>query len=225
MVGGLTVAVVGATLLFVSFLTDGPATNDSVRPGVEAFPVEFTRVTADTIGVEPGRFIGPTWGDFDNDGRVDLVRVDQSEGGRLYHDRNVGDGCFERVTGSFPIKDTASLVGVFTADMDNDGDLDLFFTADEMSTNRFFRNDGTGSFVEVTEGHWVNTPSSSQGAAWGDYDGDGWIDLFVANSGLDHDQLEANFLYHNRGDGTMESVQTRVHGNRERQSRRHLDGL
>ena len=102
MAGGLTVAVVGATLLFVSFLTDGPAADDSVRPAGEAYPVEFTRVTADTIGGELGRFVGFFWGDFDNDGLVDLVRVDQSEGGRLYHHRNVGDGRFERVSGSLP---------------------------------------------------------------------------------------------------------------------------
>ena len=52
----------------------------------------------------------------------------------------------------------------------------------------------------------MNSPSSSQGACWGDYDADGWIDLFVANTGLDFEHPEMNFLYHNRGDGTMEPV-------------------
>ena len=79
--------------------------------------------------------------------------------------------------------------------------------------------------MEVTEGHWVNTPSSSQAASWGDYDGDGWIDLFVANSGMALEQLEVNFLYHNRGDGTMESVQALFTETGTRRSRRYLDGL
>ena len=58
----------------------------------------------------------------------------------------------------------------------------------------------------MTEGDWVNTPGQGASAAWGDYDNDGFVDLYVSNFG--RPEPERNFLYHNQGDGTMEAVHT-----------------
>ncbi len=106
--------------------------------------------------------------------------------------------------------------GVAVADYDNDGDLDLFFTGfysydanDETTWNRLMRNNGNGTFDDVTmeagfTNQFVNTDITASlgekmGASWGDYDNDGFADIFLTNSRLDQ-------LYHNNGDGTFTEV-------------------
>ena len=87
------------------------------------------------------------------------------------------------------------------ADYDNDGDLDVLLTNTGGENERLFRNDGTNGFTRITQGAIVNAGGNSGGAAWGDYDNDGYIDLFVAN-----DLGQKNCLYHNAGDGTFSPV-------------------
>ncbi len=106
--------------------------------------------------------------------------------------------------------------GVAVADYDQDGDLDIFMVAhpsfdplDEITWNRFFENNGDGTFDDVTiqagfDEQYVNTgdPATTgekMGVAWGDYDNDGFPDLFLTNSREDQ-------LYHNQGDGTFVDV-------------------
>jgi len=106
--------------------------------------------------------------------------------------------------------------GVAVADYDADGDLDLFFTgiknfkpADETTWNHLMRNNADGTFTDVTVAagfgiQYVNEGLRAErgekmGASWGDYDNDGYPDLFLANSRLDQ-------LYHNNGDGTFTDV-------------------
>jgi len=98
-------------------------------------------------------------------------------------------------------------VGVF--DYDNDGNLDIFFTngADISSLkktspkywNRLFRNDGQGTFTDVTEKAGLAGSGYDTGVAIGDYDNDGYEDIFVAG-------VYRNTLYHNNGDGTFTDV-------------------
>jgi hypothetical protein len=114
-----------------------------------------------------------------------------------------------RRTSSLP-EDMGS--GAAWGDYDNDGDDDLYvvnevgpisMTADEIAgasaRNALFRNDGDGTFTDVAASAGVNHAGLGMGAAWGDYDNDGWLDLFVSNYGT-------NLLFRNRGDGTMENV-------------------
>ncbi|MDZ7637807.1 MAG: FG-GAP-like repeat-containing protein [Bryobacterales bacterium] len=99
--------------------------------------------------------------------------------------------------------------GLAVLDYDNDGFPDLYITngaalpslnkTDERFWNRLFRNRGDGSFEDVTERVGVAGRGFSMGAAAGDYDGDGWIDLFVVG-------VRENILYRNRGDGSFEDV-------------------
>ena len=106
--------------------------------------------------------------------------------------------------------------GVAVADFDQDGDLDIFFTginnftpADETTWNHLMKNNGDGTFSDVTVEagfgiQYVNNGLKAErgekmGASWGDYDNDGFPDLFLANSRLDQ-------LYHNNGDGTFTDV-------------------
>ncbi|MCS7026329.1 MAG: CRTAC1 family protein [Bryobacteraceae bacterium] len=99
--------------------------------------------------------------------------------------------------------------GVAALDFDNDGWTDVFFTNGAAAGslrktgpqfwNRLYRNRGGGKFEDVTERAGLQGEGYSMGAAAGDFDGDGFIDLFVAG-------VERNLLYRNRGDGTFEDV-------------------
>jgi len=75
-------------------------------------------------------------------------------------------------------------------------------------SNRLYRNEGNGTFAEVTaQAFAVNSPTfNSKGAAWGDYDNDGWTDLYVVNGGTISTGNQPNYLYRNQGDGTFVEV-------------------
>ncbi|MFB0515579.1 MAG: LamG-like jellyroll fold domain-containing protein, partial [Candidatus Neomarinimicrobiota bacterium] len=106
---------------------------------------------------------------------------------------NNGDGTFTKVTTGPPVSDGGYSRGASWGDYDNDGDLDLFVT-NSGKNNFLYANNGDGTFAKVTSGPPVSDGGLSYGAAWGDYDNDGDLDLFVANS-----EGENNFLYANNG--------------------------
>jgi hypothetical protein len=110
--------------------------------------------------------------------------------------------------------------GVAVADYDNDGDLDIFLVgyhsfvpSEDTTWSRLFRNNGQGAFEDVTveagfDRQFINmdVPAArgeKMGAAWGDYDNDGFADIFLTNSREDQ-------LYHNNGDGTFTDVTTKA---------------
>jgi uncharacterized repeat protein (TIGR01451 family) len=164
----------------------------------------FTRITAGSIVNDIAVAQSCSWADYDNDGYVDLFVANGggavSENNFLYH--NNGDGTFTKVTAGSIVNDGGFSVGCAWADYDNDGDLDLF-VSNLAGTNFLYRNDGGGNFTKITTGNIVTDPSSGVGCAWGDYDNDGFPDLFVANGG----DLN-NFLYHNNGNGTFTKITT-----------------
>lgn len=79
-------------------------------------------------------------------------------------------------------------------DYDNDGFLDLFVTSQLNQNNVLYHNNGDVTFTRVTEGSLVYDGGNSVGCAWGDYDNDGFLDLFVANGAFE-DTPQNNFLY------------------------------
>ncbi|MDH4035184.1 MAG: VCBS repeat-containing protein, partial [candidate division Zixibacteria bacterium] len=165
----------------------------------------FTQVTAQPPATNSGYSEAASWGDLDNDGDLDLFVANSSGNLRNFLYLNNGDESFTAVT-SGPIVDEAvpSRCGVW-GDYDNDGDLDLFVANESNAHNSLFENQGDGSFVQVTGQDIVSNYGKSWGASWGDYDNDGYLDLFVANNGLSN-----NFLYRNLGDGTFERVTSGV---------------
>ena len=96
--------------------------------------------------------------------------------------------------------------GVALFDYNNDGLLDIFFTngaaipslekTDASYANRLFRNNGDGTFTDVTERAGLKGIGYSMGVAAGDYDNDGFVDLYVTG-------VNKNQLFHNNGDGTF----------------------
>jgi enediyne biosynthesis protein E4 len=130
--------------------------------------------------------------DYDNDGDQDIYLVNGSSRNsqkekRLPHDyllRNNGDGTFADVTKQAGLGDTEWSSGVAVGDFDNDGFLDLYVT--NYGPNKLYRNNGDGTFRDVSEAAGVagpkwEIPKWSMGAAFGDYDNDGHLDLFVTN--------------------------------------------
>ena len=169
-----------------------------------------TRITTGPIYTSGGGSIGCAWADYDGDGDLDLLVANSGPSQSVLQKdvlfRNDGNGVFTRILTGAPVAVGGHSVGVSWGDYDNDGDLDLFVT-DVFDNNRLYRNDGPNGFVRITEGAIVNDGGNSVGAAWGDYDNDGYLDLFIARTRADY-TAENNLLYHNEGDGTFSKVTT-----------------
>ena len=163
---------------------------------------QFTDIAPDLKmdKVDGGR--GSAWGDYDNDGDLDIVAVGTYQPHALF--RNNGDGTFTNTADEAGIADPRGGWGSLFADYDNDGYLDLYITRGGWSgaaENTLYHNNGDGTFTDVTHKAGVADPQSSFCAAWADYDNDGYIDLYIAN-GVIGDGA-ANVLYRNNGDGTF----------------------
>lgn len=136
-------------------------------------------------------------GDYDNDGDLDVVLL---RGGwespmRMSLLRNKGDATFEDVTASAGLDEPVSSETAAWADFDNDGKLDLFvgaeflppqgrtpgFTADPRNHARLYHNNGDGTFTDVAARLGLVNEQCAKGSAWGDYDGDGFPDLYISN--------------------------------------------
>src|SRR6266498_2466710 len=152
----------------------------------------FTRVHAEPFSSDAGSAIVADWGDYDNDGRSDLA-VARFGPNLVYH--NNGDGTFTKITSGAIVTDSQLSEICQWADYDNDGFLDLFVANASGQNNSLYHNNGDGTFAKVTTGSIVNDGGNSAGCAWGDYDNDGFLDLFVPN----WQGSRPNFLYHNNG--------------------------
>jgi len=144
-----------------------------------------------TPASEPEEFGGGVAsGDYDNDGMVDLFVLRGDIGPNLLY-RNLGGNAFEEVGEAAGVAYTKSAnenyrhSGPAFADVDGDGDLDLFIGGIEFDPSFLYRNDGDGTFTDVTEGSGVDTVASKYtlSAAFGDYDLDGDLDLFLTHWG------------------------------------------
>ena len=231
----------------------------------------FTKVTTGLIVTQPMTSHAGIWGDFDNDGLLDLLVANFRPSGAtgaavdnyLYHNQGNGnflrfsfgaksilngdsfdvaaadfnndgwldflfaqgavynkqnnllytnnhDGSFALLTNSVVFTNLSNSAAVAWGDYDNDGFLDAFISVNPQGKNLLYHNNGDGTFTLVTNSIIGSEIGSSTGCAWGDYDNDGWLDLFVARTGTDSNlntvALENNWLYHNNGDGTFKKV-------------------
>ena len=155
----------------------------------------LTRLSGGIVSTDLQISIGGSWGDYDNDGDFDLFVANwYGEDNQLY--RNEGGGTFSRVTSGSVVSDGGNSVSGAWGDYDNDGWLDLYVTNDWNEDNFLYHNLGDGTFERITQGDIVSDGGRSNGAVWGDYDNDGWLDMFVPNG---QDPPESNFLYRNNG--------------------------
>ena len=142
--------------------------------------------------------------DFDGDGLLDVAfsSVEFCEPLRLY--RNRGDGRFEERTAAAGLSQQLGGLNLVSTDYDNDGRADIFVLRGGWEIpmrNSLLRNDGDGTFTDVTREAGLSSPDhSTHYAAWADFDNDGWLDVFVGH------ELTPSQLFRNRRDGTFEDV-------------------
>lgn len=195
--------------------------------------VSFTHVTGARGDLHMPETMGAGGGflDIDADGHLDLYLVNSgdltgvtSASSALY--RNAGDGTFVDITVAAGVGARGRYgMGCAVGDYDNDGDADLYVTA--FGPNLLYRNEGDGTFTDVTASASVADPAWSAGATFSDVDLDGDLDIYVANY-VEY-ELAANYppclenglptychprhfdgapdtLYRNNGDGTFSDI-------------------
>ncbi len=146
----------------------------------------------------PGVTHASIWGDFDNDGHLDLYIGNREESNVLYH--NNGDGTFSDITASAGVGRISKPRSVHVADIDNDGFLDIY-VANLWDNNALYRNNGNLTFTNIIMESGTSDPQLSMGAMFFDYDNDGDADLY-----LTHDGNQANKLFNNNGVGIFTDV-------------------
>jgi hypothetical protein len=173
----------------------------------QSLPQQVTFMdVAESLGINhPLSFIrgSVSFCDFDGDGSDDLS-FSSIEGQPMYIYRNEGT-VFTDVTSQLGLVDSARSMTLLWSDYDNDSDKDLFIGINNPTDySRLFRND-SGVLTDVTISSGLGTVSSTCNAAcWGDYNNDGWIDLYVTH----YSEYQSNYLYMNNGDGTFTDVTT-----------------
>ena len=169
----------------------------------ERFPDVAMKLGVDVFGLSGGAIMD----DFTGDGHLDLFASSWGLRDSLAFMINDGTGGFEhRAT---PAGITGGL-NMVHADYDNDGDLDVFVLRGawlgEGHPNSLLRNRGDGTFEDVTESSGLLSFHPTQTAVWGDFDNDGWLDLFIGNETSRQGGPHPSELYRNNGDGTFTNV-------------------
>ena len=163
----------------------------------------LVRDTAALIAKDGRSSDGATFGDFDNDGYIDAFVANWYGQNNLLYRNDSGDG-WQQITTEPPATDGGFSEAGSWADYDLDSDLDLFVANSAGDLRNFlYRNEGAGSFTRIDTGVVVTEAVASRHGAWGDMDGDGDLDLFVANEGATF-----NSLYENLGGGTFVKITT-----------------
>jgi len=162
--------------------------------------------------------------DYDNDGKLDVLIAgyfaddvdllhlastkflpnsdhDADNGGSKMLLHNNGDGTFADVTARSGLAHTGWTVSLAHGDYDNDGWQDVYF-ANDWGPDKLFHNNGDGRFTDVTAKAIGKDGKHGMNAEFGDYDNDGYLDLFVTNI-TEPWLFECNMLWHNNHDGTF----------------------
>lgn len=181
----------------------------------QTFVENAANVNIDQLHVEPQIMGGgAAFFDFNNDNYDDLYMTGGM--GRDHFYINNQDGTFTESSISTGLGSTVNhnTVGVATGDIDNDGYREIFVTTDQFSANLLFKNNGDGTFTDISTQAGITDSAWSASASFGDYNLDGFLDVYVANyvdfpfvPGIPFYDTTVlginNFFYVNNGDGTF----------------------
>jgi hypothetical protein len=146
--------------------------------------------------------------DFDNDGLLDIATSTWDSTAPMSFYRNNGAGSFDDCTEAAGLSDQLGGLNCMQTDYDNDGYMDIFIVRGAWlacaERPSLLRNDGDGTFTDVTAEAGLLHPMNSIAASWADYDNDGCLDLFVAG------ERQPSRLYHNLKNGAFEEVSVRA---------------
>ncbi len=172
------------------------------------FP-HFTDV-AGPLGVDVNGLAGGViLDDFDNDGLIDIMVSSWGFNGRLHYFHNDGDGHFSDRTEEAGLAGLMGGLNIQQTDYNNDGLLDIWVMRGAWTGKAgrippsLLRNNGDGTFTDVTEQAGLLSNHPTQASVWFDYDGDGWLDLFLGHETVDPNDPDPCELYHNNHDGTF----------------------
>lgn len=207
--GGFT-ALTGDSIVLDGKPSDGATWADTDNDGdMDAFVVNwygvnnlyytnngngsFTKINSGSLVNDGGYSETASWGDYDNDGLVDLYVTNSSATYKnfLYH--NLGANGFSAVTVGDVVNDALPSRCVNWTDIDQDGDVDLFVTNEIGYNENIYRNDGAAGFTKLTTGPLLNDGRNTMSSSWGDYDNDGDLDVYLTN------EFSTNALFRNDG--------------------------
>jgi hypothetical protein len=152
---------------------------------------------------------GAAIADFDQDGYEDILVTGEAGDTHLWKN-NHGNGTFTDVasTSGIPLTSAVSASGASFADIDNDGYPDLLLLGGPQGQLTLLHNNKNGTFTDITAGAGLTeaNPQNNFSATWGDYDGDGYLDLYVAVHADCSGAHTADHLFHNNGNLTFTEV-------------------
>lgn len=170
---------------------------------------EFEKVNS-IVSSDNGNSVSACWGDYDNDKDLDLYVTNSNSDAFLYN--NAGDGTFTKITNLNITKTgNGATHGTSWVDVDNDGDLDLYFVANN-KTKVLYINEGNSVFTKKTTELLNSSKGSCYGHSWSDFDKDGDMDVFVTTL-----NNEPNSLYTNNGN-TNNWIETKLKGSASNKS-------
>jgi hypothetical protein len=177
--------------------------------GINQFYMNNGDMTFSNISATCGLFVnnfysyGASFGDIDNDGDLDVFisnRDDTYENQRTYLYEN-NDGYFEDITESAGINMNNELSFCTSFfDYNNDGYQDIYLANDKYHPNRLYKNNGNSTFSDVSVVSGAGITIDAMSTTIGDYNNDGWFDIYVTNT------IDGNYLLRNNTDGTFTNV-------------------
>ena len=185
--------------VFIDYDNDGDLdiylTHDANQPNIlyrNNGNLTFTNVSAATGANHASQAMGVDFADINHDGHFDFYITNLSFNSLLL---NNGAGLFSNIAQQAGCADVGMGWGVVFFDYDNDGYKDIYMSNDSYFSphpNILYRNNGDNTFSIVSQGTALHSMYGGYGVACGDVNGDGWLDLMLANSGNDGNQLFLN---------------------------------
>jgi len=181
--------------------------NDSIQ-GLKPFTDIAINIGLNTNNLAGGAIID----DFNNDGYLDLITSSWSLEEGMHYCQNKGNSSFRDVSAISGLKAFTGGLNIMQTDYNNDGFKDIFVLRGAWKgiygrePNSLLRNNGDGTFTDVTKESGLLSYHPTQTATWADFNNDGWLDVFIGNeSGNQHDQNPCEFYINNKN-GTFTNI-------------------